>query len=85
VIKEDLSKDYFLPYQVAWIADDSHFKLWDKSRRIGATYAESYRAVRRRNLSDVITGSAHRMNPLPWNFLYIVSSGAEFLKQLSKL
>jgi len=53
VIQEALSKDYFLPYQVDWIADDSRFKLWDKSRRIGATYAESYRAVRRRNLSDV--------------------------------
>lgn len=32
--------------------DDSRFKLWDKSRRIGATYAESYRAVRRRNLTN---------------------------------
>ena len=47
-----LSDSYFLPYQNDWILDDSRFKLWDKSRRIGATYAESYRAVRRRNLID---------------------------------
>ena len=47
-----LPTGYFLPYQVNWITDDRRFKLWDKSRRIGATYAESYRAVRRRNLSS---------------------------------
>lgn len=45
-------KPYFLPYQNDWITDDGRFKLWDKSRRIGATYAESYRAVRRRHLLD---------------------------------
>jgi len=45
-------RDYFLPYQTGWITDDRRFKLWDKSRRIGATYAESYRAVRRRHLID---------------------------------
>lgn len=45
-----MPKGYFLPYQNDWILDDNRFKLWDKSRRIGATYAESYRAVRRRNL-----------------------------------
>ncbi len=39
-----------MPYQVGWITDDRRFKLWDKSRRIGATYGESYRAVRRRNM-----------------------------------
>lgn len=35
-----------------WITDDNRFKLWDKSRRIGATYAESYRACRKRNKID---------------------------------
>jgi phage FluMu gp28-like protein len=40
-----------LPYQTAWILDNSRYRLWDKSRRIGATYAESYRAVRDRNLN----------------------------------
>jgi len=47
-----LPKGYFLPYQVDWITDNGRFKLWDKSRRIGATYAESYRAVRKRNSID---------------------------------
>ncbi len=36
---------YFLPYQAKWIADQSRFKIWEKSRRIGATYAESYEDV----------------------------------------
>jgi len=47
-----LSPGYFLGYQSRWITDDTRFKLWDKSRRIGATYAESYRACRRRNTID---------------------------------
>ena len=36
--------DYFLPYQKRWIQDDSPMKLYAKSRRIGITYATSYRA-----------------------------------------
>jgi len=47
-----LSKKYFLPYQRAWILDGSSSKLWDKSRRIGATYAESFDAVSKRNKID---------------------------------
>ncbi len=43
-MSESLSS-YFLPYQVAWIKDTSRFKLWEKSRRIGATYAQSYEDV----------------------------------------
>jgi phage FluMu gp28-like protein len=38
-------RQYFLPYQVAWIVDQSRFKIWEKSRRIGATYAQSYEDV----------------------------------------
>lgn len=49
---DKLPTDYFLPYQTVWIADLNSFKLWDKSRRIGATYAESYKAVRKRNMID---------------------------------
>lgn len=37
---------YFLPYQLEWLADDSPIKLWEKSRRIGATYVASYEDVR---------------------------------------
>lgn len=36
---------YFLPYQVAWIKDASRFKISEKSRRIGMTYAQSYEDV----------------------------------------
>ena len=34
---------YFLPYQEAWINDDSPLKVAEKSRRVGFTYASSYR------------------------------------------
>jgi len=37
----------FLPYQLDWILDDSLLKVYEKSRRIGITYATSYRRVRR--------------------------------------
>ncbi len=40
---DQLSKDYFFEYQIDWINDDRNALLWDKSRRIGATYADSYR------------------------------------------
>lgn len=35
-------ESYFLPYQARWLADTSRFKLWEKSRRIGATYVQAY-------------------------------------------
>ena len=34
---------YFLPYQEAWIRDESPLKVAEKSRRVGFTYASSYR------------------------------------------
>jgi len=37
---------YFLPYQAEWVADGSRFKISEKSRRIGMTYAQSYEDVR---------------------------------------
>lgn len=37
---------YFLPYQQKWLADNSRFKIWEKSRRIGATYVQAYEDVR---------------------------------------
>lgn len=40
-----LSK-YFMPYQVKWLLDASRRKLWEKSRRVGATYVQSYEDVR---------------------------------------
>lgn len=37
---------YFLPYQQRWLKDNSPNKIWEKSRRIGATYVQSYEDVR---------------------------------------
>ncbi len=39
-------KKYFLPYQLRWLEDRSPIKIWEKSRRIGATYVQSYEDVR---------------------------------------
>jgi len=37
---------YFLPYQLRWLNDKSKIKIWEKSRRIGATYIQSYEDVK---------------------------------------
>ncbi|MGN6229174.1 MAG: terminase large subunit domain-containing protein [Dyella sp.] len=37
---------YFLPYQQAWLADQSRLKIVEKSRRVGLTYVQSYEDVR---------------------------------------
>lgn len=42
---------YFLPYQIDWLKDESKIKVWEKSRRIGATYVQAYEDVR-----DCVTG-----------------------------
>src|SRR6202034_4051626 len=35
----------FLPYQRAWIADEAGVKVYEKSRRIGITWAEAFDAA----------------------------------------
>ncbi|MFA5161162.1 MAG: terminase family protein [Elusimicrobiales bacterium] len=35
----------FLPYQSRWLKDASKVKIWEKSRRIGATYCQSFEDV----------------------------------------
>lgn len=37
---------YFLPHQLRWLKDNSQVKIWEKSRRIGATYVQAYEDVR---------------------------------------
>ena len=34
-----------LPYQVHWITDKNPLRLWEKSRRIGASYTLALEAV----------------------------------------
>lgn len=41
-----MKNNYFLPYQQRWLNDKSKIKIWEKSRRIGATYVQSYEDVR---------------------------------------
>jgi phage FluMu gp28-like protein len=38
----------WMPYQQAWINDKSDAAIWEKSRRIGADYCESYKCVHER-------------------------------------
>src|SRR5574344_1472411 len=40
-----MSYKHFLPYQLRWLADKSKIKIWEKSRRIGATYVQSFEDV----------------------------------------
>ena len=43
---------YFLPYQLAWIRDDGQMRIWEKSFRIGATWADAFKNVRKRLRHD---------------------------------
>src|SRR5574344_841055 len=40
-----MNDKYFLPYQLRWLKDKSKIKIWEKSRRIGATYVQSFEDV----------------------------------------
>jgi phage FluMu gp28-like protein len=47
-----IEKGFFLDYQIKWIKDASDAMLSEKSRRIGMTYADSYKSCRDRNMID---------------------------------
>jgi len=40
-----MAEEVLLPYQKAWIEDGAKVKVWEKSRRIGASYAEALASV----------------------------------------
>jgi phage FluMu gp28-like protein len=42
---ESNNLDILLPYQKKWIEDESKVKVWEKSRRIGASYVEALASV----------------------------------------
>ena len=45
-MKEDINlKEVLLPYQIKWLNDKSSLRLWEKSRRIGASFTLSLEAV----------------------------------------
>lgn len=50
IASEVSASRHFLPYQVAWILDESRMMLAEKSVRIGWTYCDAYRNVRKRLL-----------------------------------
>lgn len=43
--RDDILNAYFAPYQKEWLADRSRIKIWKKSRRVGATYIQSFEDV----------------------------------------
>ncbi len=47
-----MNKPHFLPFQEKWLKDKSIVKVWEKSRRVGATYTQSYEDV-----TDILRGS----------------------------
>jgi len=43
---------FFLPYQQRWIEDKSQFKIMEKARQVGISWATAYSAVRKQCLKD---------------------------------
>ena len=50
IASDSAASRHFLPYQVAWILDEARMMLAEKSVRIGWTYCDAYRNVRKRIL-----------------------------------
>jgi phage FluMu gp28-like protein len=66
---------YFLPYQISWLKDKSDIKVWEKSRRIGATYVQSYEDV-----SDCASGRV----PAVWFSSADESAAREYIEYAEK-
>lgn len=66
---------YFLPYQRRWLADRSRVKIWEKSRRIGATYVQAYEDV-----EDCVTGAV----PAVWFTSADDSAAREYIQYCQK-
>jgi len=52
------SHEILLPYQKAWIDDTSGVKVWEKSRRIGASYVEALASVLEAAKSKAASGQS---------------------------
>ncbi len=50
--------DLLLPYQAAWVGDRSRIKVWEKSRRVGASYCEAFDSVMEAALSPEAGGQS---------------------------
>jgi phage FluMu gp28-like protein len=51
-----------LPYQQRWLQDDSPVKVWEKSRRIGATWCEA---------ADAVLIAGRQLNPMDYYYTSI--------------
>ncbi len=49
IVRRGEDEAFFLPYQAAWIKDNSRLKLIEKSRQIGMSWATAYALVRRKS------------------------------------
>src|SRR3954465_11769232 len=45
LLSTETDQTYFLPYQEAWILDQSPLRIIQKSRQVGITYADAYDSV----------------------------------------
>lgn len=68
----EVLRRYLMPYQARWIADKSRLKIWEKSRRIGASYVQA--------LEDVLD-AARQDNPVDvWFSSADQSAAAEYIR-----
>lgn len=49
IIPKRLGEAFFLPYQTAWIQDESRIKIMEKARQIGLSWATGYAVTRRKS------------------------------------
>src|SRR3954464_13364264 len=48
----ETDETYFLPYQEAWILDQSPLRIIQKSRQVGITYADAYDSLVKASARD---------------------------------
>lgn len=70
---------FFLPYQCRWLEDDSRIKIWEKSRRIGATYIQSYEDVR-----DALTLKVRNQPVDVWFSSADITAAKEYIQYCEK-
>jgi phage FluMu gp28-like protein len=69
------NKAKFLPYQERWLKDTSRIKVWEKSRRIGATYVQAYEDVK-----DCVSGAV----PAVWFSSADLTAAREYIGYCEK-
>lgn len=70
-----IESGYFLPYQNAWLADDSLVKIWEKSRRIGASHVQALEDV-----DDCVSGKIRKV----WFSSADESAGKEYIDDCAR-